>query len=141
MKNVVKGLLMLTLVFLMASCADKNKLIAKAWVIDLSEGKDATKKKSKTKKKKNLLDKIGDAGKGFAESLVLFDFKPDGTMRAGGSTVGANAGKWKIDGDKLKVLDGEGKEVAEMTIVKLTTKQLVLSKAGEEKKLYLKPKQ
>lgn len=141
MRNVFKGLLMLTLVVLMASCADKNKLIAKAWVIDLSEGKDATKKKDKKKKKKNLLDKIGDAGKGIAESLVLFDFKPDGTLRAGGKTIGADAGKWKIEGNKLKLVDSEGKDKAEMTIVKLTSKQLVLSKEGEEKKLYLKPKE
>ena len=140
MKNVFKGLLMLTLVVLMASCADKNKLIAKAWVIDLSEGKDATKKKSKKKKKKTLLDKIGDAGKGIAESLVLFEFKPDGTMRAGGKTIGLDAGKWKIEGNKLKVLDSEGKDKGEMTIVKLTSKQLVLQKE-DGNKIYLKPKE
>ncbi|WP_045112927.1 hypothetical protein [Microscilla marina] len=135
MKNVLKGLLMFTLVVLMASCADKNKLIAKAWVIDLNAGKAEAENKEKS-----VLDKIGDIGKGLAENLVLFEFKPDGTFRAGGKMIGADAGKWKIEGNQVKILDGEGKEVSAMNIVKLTEEQLVLSKEGEEKKIYLKPK-
>lgn len=145
MKNLVKGFLMLTLVVLMASCADKNKLIAKTWVIDLTEGKAATATKDKKKKKKkSLLGKALDKGKEFTNSLatnlISFEFKSDGTFNGGVPflNMGGKAGKWKIEGNTLKLtVSGETKDI---NIVKLTSKQLVLG-ADDGKKTYLMPQE
>ena len=137
MKNLVKGFLMLTLVVLMASCADKNTLIAKTWVLDLTEGKSETKEDDK--KKKGLGDQLKAFGNKLASNAMSLEFKSDGTFEAGIPFLGAGAkaGKWKIEGNTLKLTAGE--KTTDVNIVKLSGNQLVLGTEGE-KQAYFKPK-
>ena len=135
MKNLVKGFLMLTLVVLMASCADKNNLIAKTWVLDLTEGKSEAKEDGK----KGLKDQLKAFGNKLASSAMSLEFKSDGTFEAGIPFLGAGAkaGKWKIEGNTLKLTAGE--KTTDVNIVTLTGNQLVLGTEGE-KNAFFKPK-
>lgn len=138
MKNLIKSVYILGLVFLFTACADKNKLITKAWVMDLDAmAKNATMSESERKK---LEESTAILKRFLGNRSADFDFKADGSF-AGASPGLKKLTKWMIEGNSLLLMTDDAGLVRKVKIIKLTKDQLILDfKDKNGNPTYLKPK-
>lgn len=139
MRNLLKGVLVLSLAIAVTSCGltggNKDQLIAKSWELDVKAMTASDKKE-----KDDIGSQIGNLLSGLMSKAIRFEFKSDGSFNAKSPFFGTNKeqiGEWKISGnDLILTVKGEDKTIK---IVKLTENQLVLGGNEKGQDFYLKP--